>query len=826
MKRNSFGMGLIVGGFLLLLALGAQGASDALVLWYRQPAKAWTQALPVGNGRLGAMVHGGIWSERIQLNEISLWSGGPEEPNNPESFAALGEIRRLLAEGKQKEADQLGNKKLICAGPGSNRAKGAKVPYGSYETLGDLVIEVAGDQQLQPSEYRRQLDLDTGLARTTWQLGNVMFSREVFASHPDQVIAVLVGATQQKHLFFSVGLSRSEMATTSVSAPNELLMTGQMFDGKATNGMKFAARLRVITQGGKVSADGGKLKIEGADGALLLLAAATDYRMDTANFRGAEPAPVTLKQIESAAAKSYTQLRAAHVADHQALFRRVRLDLGSSPAAELPTNERLVAFAKGGADPGLATLYFQYGRYLLMSSSRPGGLPANLQGLWADTIQTPWNGDYHANINIQMNYWPALVGNLFACNEPVIDLTRFLSGPGTKTAQVHYHARGWTLHVICNPWGFTAPGESPGWGLFPAGGAWMATHLWEHYAFTGDKKYLAGIWPVLKGSAEFSLDWLVADAKTGKLVSGPANSPENTFITSDGQKGSLSMGPAMEQEIIWENFGNVLAAASVLGIKDEFTARVAQAREKLALPKIGSDGRLLEWAQEYRESDPHHRHVSHLFGLHPGTLIDPRTTPELAEAARKSLEGRGDSGTGWSKAWKINFWARLQDGDHAERLLRALLTIVDKTEYNYSTGGGVYANLFCAHPPFQIDGNFGGAAGIAEMLLQSHAGVAGAASSAANPRFEIQMLPALPKAWATGEAKGLCARGGFEVDMAWKDGKLTRGELCSQLGNPCYLRASKVTVQCEGKPVATKESAGVTVFETKAGKRYVIQPGT
>jgi alpha-L-fucosidase 2 len=804
----------------------ARSAEEDTVLWYRQPASKWTRALPVGNGRLGAMVFGGVWRERLQFNEISLWSGSQEDPNNPEALKALPEIRRLLVEGKQREADQLGVRKLICAGKGSGHGNGARVPYGSYQTFGDVWIEFSGDTNQAPSTYRRQLDLDTGLARTVYQLGHVTFTREVLASHPDQVIAVLLGADQQNQLSFTVRLRRPEMAVTRVSATNELLMSGQMFDGAATNGMKFAARLRVLNSGGRVTSEGEEVRVEGATEVVLLLAAATDYQMVYGNFRGPDPVKTTELQIAAAVRKPYAELRAAHIQDHQALFRRVSLDLERSEAAKLPTDERLAAFSKGGEDPGLAALYFQYGRYLLISSSRPGSLPANLQGLWADTIQTPWNGDYHANINVQMNYWPALVGNLAECNVPLLDFIRFISVPGSRTARVHYGAAGWTVHTIANPWGFTAPGEHPGWGLFPAGGAWLATHLWEHFAFTGDRAQLIRDWPALRAAAEFSLDWLVPDAATGKLVSGPANSPENVFITPDGQRGSLSMGPAMEQQIIWENFRNAVAAARVLGIKDQFPRRVAEAQARLLGPQIGSDGRLLEWAREYREAEPQHRHVSHLFALHPGSQITA-ATPEWLEAARKSLEGRGDGGTGWSMAWKINFWARLHDGERAHKLLRNLLRVVDYEGVKMSGGGGVYVNLFCAHPPFQIDGNFGGSAGIAEMLLQSHVMAAGIAGVQQMPVYELHLLPALPKAWAAGEVRGLRARGGFEVTrLTWREGKWERAEIRSLLGNPCVLRltaAPQVTTK-DGRTLRAVRVGAVWNFPTRAGEVYTITP--
>jgi len=793
-------------------------AQNSNALWYKKPAAVWTEALPVGNGRLGAMVFGNADDELIQLNEATLWSGGPVEKDvNPGAFAYLEQVRRALFKEDFQSANEL-EKKL--QGPYSE----------SYLPLADLHIkqQVAG----QVSGYSRELDLQDAINVTKYTVNGVQYQRKVFSSAPDQVIVIRITSSKPRELNLNISATSQLHFSNDILNNNVLVLKGKApahvepdyvdykkepivySDTDKWHGMRYEMLAYAKATDGQVITNQSGISVKGATVVTLYISAAT-------SFNGFNKCPdkdehqIAANHLKAAISKSYDQILSAHLADFHKYFNRVSLVLSSNKDAKvgLPTDERLLAYSKGAADPGLEALYFQFGRYLFISSSRTPGVPANLQGIWNKELRAPWSSNYTSNINVEMNYWMAEDCNLSEMHKPLLDFIGELSLTGAGVAKDYYHANGWVTHhntdiwAMANPVGDFGHGD-PKWANWPMGGSWLTRHLWEHYLFTGDKKFLKKTaYPLMKGAAHFLFSWLVSDGR-GHLVTAPSMSPENDFIYDSGKVSDVSVSTTMDMGIIRDLFDNLVEASRILGVDPKFRDSLLATKSKLIPYQIGSKGQLQEWFKDFESPDPHHRHVSHLYSVYPAHEISLAQTPELAGAAKKSLELRGDAGTGWSLAWKVSLWARLQDGNHAYKLYRKLLTLADPSGGNEA--GGIYSNMFDACPPFQIDGNFGGPAGVAEMLLQSQDG-------------NLHLLPAVPDVWSNGEVKGLVGRGGYVVDMTWKNGRLFHASIFSRLGGVCKILTNTPVVNVAKSIISTKVKDGYELtFNTKAGSHYVL----
>ena len=812
-------MRYLLAGFFLMIGVAAYTqSSNGLRLWYTKPSSKWTEALPVGNGTLGAMIYGHPTNELLQLNESSFWSGGPVKNGiNPNAPQALAETRKALLENEDYQTAN----KLVKKMQG--------VYSQSYMPLADLKLKQNTGTEAY-DQYTRDLTINKSLATVRFQAGGVNYKREMIASFPGKAIIIHLTADQPGKISFQAAITSQVQYSVMPDGAAGLILNAKapsqadpnyvsynkepiQYNSDNCKGMRAAVLVKAVAKGGKVSTDTAGITVTNADEVTLFICAAT-------SFNGYDKCPVSEgkdevklcnEAMQAVSKNAWAKLYADHVADYTRYFNRVKFNLSTTDVsgAKLPTDERLLQFSNGAADAGLETLLYQYGRYLLISSSRPGGPPANLQGIWNNLLRAPWSSNYTININTQMNYWPAAISNLEEMEYPLFSFIKELSITGKTTAKEFYNMHGWVAHhntdiwAISNPVGDSGQGD-PKWANWYMGAPWLCRHLYEHYRFTKDKKFLQEAYPIMKGAAEFLVDFLVED-KNGYLVTAPSFSPENDYIDDKGVHANTSIATTMDMSIVRDHFRNCIEASEEMGMDTAFRNLLKAKLAKLYPLHIGKKGNLQEWYKDWEDVDPHHRHVSHLFGLHPGREISPLTTPQFAEASKKTLELRGDAGTGWSLAWKINFWARLLDGNHAYKLIRDLMR-----DLSVSKGGGLYPNLFDAHPPFQIDGNFGATSGMTEMLLQSHLG-------------EVALLPALPDAWASGNISGLKARGAFTVNITWQNHQLTTATITSAKGGTCIIRTQK-PVSVKGIVAASVKSVGgyLTTISTKPGGVYTI----
>jgi alpha-L-fucosidase 2 len=732
-------------------------------LWYDAPAKNWVEALPIGNGRLGAMVFGNPAAERLQLNEETVWAGQPNNNGNPNALAALPEVRKLLFEGNYHEAQDLATEKIVT-----------KASHGmSYQPVGDLNLLFAGHEKAE--NYYRELNISTAIVTARYTVDGVEYVRETFASFPDQVVVVRLTASKKGKINFEAGYD-SPQKTETVLQDNDLILKGISGDQEGLEGkVKFIAQTRIVPEKGSLTASENKLLVTDADAVTIFISMATNF----VNYRdlSADAGKRAAGYMQNIAQKDYSKIKSDHIAYYQQYFNRVKIDLGTTDSIRKPVDTRILEFAKAN-DPHLAALYFQFGRYLLISCSQPGNQPANLQGIWNDMMSPPWDSKYTTNINAEMNYWPAEVTNLPELHQPFINMVKELAVTGAETAKL-YGARGWVLHHNTDIWRSTGPVDFAASGMWPSGGAWVCEHLWERYLYSGDKKYLAEVYPVMKGAALFFIDYMVEEPSHHWLVVAPSNSPENSFkYTYKGKEdwATNAYGITMDNQLVFELFNNLISASETLNIDQQFADTLRQTLKRLPPMQIGQHSQLQEWLFDWDNPDDKHRHVSHLYGVYPSYQISPIRTPELFDAARTSLNYRGDPATGWSMGWKVCLWARFLDGNRAYKLITEQLKLTEHAKTGYS-GGGTYANMFDAHPPFQIDGNFGCTAGIAEMFVQSHDGA-------------VHILPALPDIWHTGKISGLRTRGGFLVDMEWENKVIKTVKIKSMLGGNLRIRTS------------------------------------